>query len=154
MPNVIETLQASPVTKNLSTAGLHKIAAAFQRHNYASGASIDHQEIGGDQQFAILACGTIKVKVPQGVGESTVCLLKPGDLIDASHPSEAHLYAEGDTQIFSMSHEQFDGLVQTHPALMCHVIDGMIYNMRSIQLRTNHLIADLKGYIYSSNTRG
>lgn len=154
MSDVIETLQASPVTKNLSDTGLHKIAAVFQKRSYAPGTSINNTEAGDANQFAILARGTISVKVPHGVGESTVCILKPGDLVDGSpHLSAANLYAESDTQIISMSHEQFDGLVRAHPALMCHVIDGMVYNMRSILLRTNHLIADLKDYIYASHTR-
>jgi CRP-like cAMP-binding protein len=154
MPDVIKTLQASPVTKNLSSTGLHKIAAVFQKRSYDSGATIHNSESGDANQFAILARGTISVKVPHGVGESTVCILKPGDLVDgAPQPSQVKMYAEGDTQILSMSHEQFDGLVRTHPALMCHVIDGMVYNMRSILLRTNHMIADLKDYIYGSHTR-
>lgn len=154
MPDLIETLQNSPVTKNLSDTGLHKIAPAFQRRSYTSGESIGNIAASDVNQFSILARGKISVKVPHGVGESTVCILKPGDLVDANHNlGEAKLYADGDTQILHMSHEQFDGLVRTYPALMCHVIDGMVYNMRSILLRTNHLIAELKDYIYGANNR-
>ncbi|MEQ1629845.1 MAG: cyclic nucleotide-binding domain-containing protein [Gallionella sp.] len=154
MPDKIETLQSSPVTKNLSDTGLHKIAAAFQKRSYASGETIGNTEASEVNQFAILARGTISVKIPHGVGESTVCILKPGDLVDANQNlGAANLYAEGDTQILRMSHEQFDGLVRAHPALMCHVIDGMVYNMRSILLRTNHLIAELKDFIYGSHNR-
>lgn len=154
MPNIIETLQSSPVTKNLSDTGLHKIAGSFQRHTYTSGQSISSEESGDSNQLAILARGTINVKIPHGVGESTVCVLNPGDLVDANAPlGQAHFYAEGDTHVLSMSHQQFDDLVRTQPALMCHVIDGMVYNMRSILLRTNHLIADLKDYIYGAHTR-
>lgn len=154
MPDVIKTLQTSPVTKNLSATGMHKIAASFQPRHYDSGKPIGNADADEENQFAILARGTISVKIPHGVGESTVCILQPGDLVDAgTKPSAAKLYAEGDTQILRMSHEQFDGLVRAHPALMCHVIDGMVYNMRAILLRTNHLIADLKDYIYGAHNR-
>lgn len=154
MPDVIKTLQSSPITKNLSETGLHQIAPSFQKRSYAAGEAIGSVEPSDENQFAILASGSISVKIPHGVGESTVCILKPGDLVDAN-PSlgAAQLYAEGDTQILRMSHEQFDGLVRAHPVLMCHVIDGMVYNMRSILLRTNHLIAELKDFIYGSHTR-
>jgi CRP-like cAMP-binding protein len=154
MPDVISTLQTSPVTKNLSETEMHKLAEMLQRLTYTTGQVIRNKEAGGAHQFTILARGSISIKLPNGVGESTVGTLQPGDLVDASAPlGEANLYAEGDTHILRMSHEQFDALVRTHPTLMCHVIDGMVYNMRSIQLRTNHLIAELKGYIYSAHHR-
>jgi hypothetical protein len=76
MPDVISTLQTSPVTKNLSETEMHKLAEMLQRLTYTTGQVIRNKEAGGAHQFTILARGSISIKLPNGVGESTVGTLQ------------------------------------------------------------------------------
>src|ERR1039458_3266203 len=107
---------------------------------------------------SILANGNIKVKIPCGIGESTVCMLRPGDLVDlnglvSSTTINAKFYAVGNTTVLSMHKSKFDGLVNSHPLMMCRVLHGMMLNLQSILRRMNNQIADLRNYVYGTNSR-
>jgi CRP/FNR family cyclic AMP-dependent transcriptional regulator len=158
MTNVIDTLQTSDVTDKLNDTEIRSIAELFAVKHYASGQAVVLSETGNHGDLSILANGNIKVKVPCGVGESTVCILHPGDMVDLASLASgstinANFYAVGDTKILSMNKNQFDGLVHTHPMIMCRVIHGMMHNLKNIVRRMNGQIADLRNYIYSTNGR-
>jgi len=108
--------------------------------------------------LSILANGNIKVKIPCGIGETTVCMLSAGDLVDlnglvSNTAITTKFYAVGNTTILSMHKNKFDGLVNSHPLMMCRVTHGMMLNLKSIIRRMNNRIADLINYIYSTNSR-
>jgi CRP-like cAMP-binding protein len=108
--------------------------------------------------LSILSNGNIKVKVPCGIGESTVCMLSSGDLVDlngiaSSTSTNAKFYAVGNTTVLSMHKSKFDGLVNSHPLMMCRVMHGMMLNLQSVLRRMNSQIADLRNYIYGTNSR-
>lgn len=154
MPDIINTLRNSSVTRNLSDTAIRHISTLFAIQTYPSGALIATSARHTNSHFSILAKGNVLIKVPAGVGESTACMLSPGDLVDFNDPiSNAHFYAQGDTNILSMTEAQFSDLVRTDPSMMCHIIDGMVHSLQSILRRTNRQIADLKNYIYSMNVR-
>ena len=157
MTAVIDALQISAVTKNLSDTEISSIAEMFEVKGYKSGDTIALSETDTHDNLSILANGSIKVKIPCGIGESTVCMLNHGDLVDlnslVSSTANANFYAVGDTTILSMHKSKFDGLVNSHPLMMCRVLHGMMLNLQSILRRMNNQIADLKNYIYGANSR-
>lgn len=158
MPIVIDTLHTSAVTGELSDTEIKSIAGMFEVKGYKSGENVVLSEAEPRDNLSILAGGNIKVKIPCGVGESTVCTLIPGDMADLNGfvpgaSVNAKFYAVGDAVILSMNKSQFDGLVKSHPLMMCRVIHGMMHNFQSILRRMNKQIADLRDYIYCTNSR-
>ena len=154
MPNIIDTLHTSTVTENLSDTDIDNIAGLFSIQAYQSGEAVVLSANETHGNLSILANGNIKVKIPCGIGESTVCMLSPGDLVDLTAPANnANFYALGETNVLSMTQAQFDSLVHTHPMMMCQVVHGMMLNLKCILRRMNRQIADLSNYIYSMNGR-
>lgn len=158
MSTVIDTLHTSAVTEGLSDREIKSIAGMFEIKGYKSGEAVVLSETGTRDNLSILADGNIKVKIPCGVGESTVCMLIPGDMADmngfaSGSAVNAKFYAVGDAVILSMNKSQFDGLVKSHPLMMCRVIHGMMHNFQSILRRMNKQVADLRDYIYGINNR-
>ncbi len=155
MPEIIASLRASSVTRHMSVDDIQHIAGLFTLFTYPSGQSLTGLKDTVKDGLSIVAHGNIQVKLNCGIGESTVCTLAPGDLIEAhaSSTHDAHFYAYGDTQILSLSELRFDYLVDTHPELMCQLIRGMTHNMQDILFRTNQQIAQLKNYLYSTHAR-
>lgn len=158
MPTFIDTLHTSAVTEELSDMEISNIAEMFEVKGYKSGEAVVLSETETSDSLSILADGNIKVKIPCGVGESTVCVLIPGDLADLNGfvfgtTVHAKFYAVGDAIVLSMNKGKFDGLVKSHPLMMCRVIHGMMHNFQSILRRMNKQIADLRDYIYSTNSR-
>ncbi len=158
MTTVIDTLHASAVTEELSDKEIKSIAGMFKVKGYKSGEAVVLSETGTRDNLSILADGNIKVKIPSGVGESTVCMLIPGDMADlngfaSGAAVNAKFYAVGDAVILSMNKSQFDNLVKSHPSMMCRVIHGMMHSFQSILRRMNKQVADLRDYVYSTNSR-
>jgi CRP/FNR family transcriptional regulator, cyclic AMP receptor protein len=158
MSTVIDTLHNSAVTEKLSDTEINSIAGMFDIKGYKSGETVVLSETETHDNLSILANGNIKVKIPCGIGESTVCMLSPGDLVDlnglvSSTTINAKFYAVGNTTVLSMHKSKFDGLVNSHPLMMCRVLHGMMLNLQSILRRMNNQIADLRNYVYGTNTR-
>ncbi|MDH2916722.1 MAG: cyclic nucleotide-binding domain-containing protein [Gallionella sp.] len=158
MTTIIDTLNTSAVTNKLSDTEISSIAEMFEAKGYKPGETVVLSESVTPDNLSILANGNIKIKIPCGIGESTVCMLSPGDLVDLNNlvPSatvNAKYYAVGNTTILSMDKSKFDGLVNSHPLMMCRVTCGMMHNLQSIVRRMNNQIADLRNYIYGTNNR-
>ena len=130
----------------------------FETKGYKSGEIVVLPETGPHDHLAILANGNIKVKIPCGIGETTVCMLSTGDLVDlnglvSNTAITTKFYAVGNATILSMHKSKFDGLVNSHPLMMCRVTHGMMLNLKSIIRRMNNRTADLINYIYGTNSR-
>lgn len=139
------------------SAAMKPPAGLFLISTYRTGEPIKLAETSHTNSLSVLAKGNIKVKIPYGIGESTICILMPGDLtdltgIEAGTGFDAKLYADGDTEVFSMGQKTFDNLVASEPLIMCHLIHSMMHNMQSIVRRVNGEIATLKNYIYGIST--
>lgn len=157
MLTVIDALHTSAVTEELSDTEISNIAGMFEIKGYKSGETFVLSETVAHDCLSILANGNIKVTIPCGIGESTICMLNPGDVADFncfvfSIANKAKFYAVGDTIILCMNKHKFDSLVNSHPLMMCHVIYGMMNNMQSILRRMNKQIADLRDYIYGTHS--
>ena len=75
MTTVIGTLKPSAISEELNNTEVEVIDGIFDVKNYKSGTVIAQTE-----DRSILALGSIKVKVKSSVGESTIQILKPGDI--------------------------------------------------------------------------
>lgn len=160
MSLVIDTLRTSPVTEELSQAEVEILATLFEVQEFKAGDIIVQPKDDQPDNLYILAYGDIEVKIESGGEESTVHVLKPGDLAGmitfaggaATHIS-ATLYAVGPTKVLSMARNRFETLINTHPMLVYRVMRGIIRNMHGIVRRVNIESAELSNYIYKTGGR-
>lgn len=160
MSLVIETLRTSPVTEELSEAEVEILADLFEVQDYKAGEVIVQPKDEQPDNLYILASGEVDVKIESGGDESTVHVLKPGDLAGmitfaggAATQISATLYAVGPTKVLSMERARFETLINSHPMLMYRVMRGIIRNMHGIVRRVNIESAELTNYIYKTGGR-
>jgi CRP/FNR family transcriptional regulator, cyclic AMP receptor protein len=160
MSLVIDTLRTSTITEELSDAEVEILSKLFEIRDYKSGDIIVQP---GDKQpdnLYILAHGDIEVKIESGSQESTIHVLKPGDLAGiisfaggAASDISATLYAVGKTKVLSMARAEFEKLVNTHPMIVYKVMRGVVRNVHGIVRRVNSQSKELSNYIYRTHGR-
>ena len=160
MSLVLDTLRNSPITEELSDAEVEIIERLFEVQDYKSGEIIVKP---GDKQpdnLYILAHGDIEVKIESGHEESTIHVLKPGDLAGiitfvggAASDISATLYAVGKTKVLSMARAEFEKLINSHPMIVYKVMRGVVRNVHGIVRRVNSQSAELSNYIYKTHGR-
>ncbi len=160
MSLVLETLRTSPVTEELSEAEVEILADLFEVKEFKAGDVIVQPQDQQPDNLFILASGEVEVKIESGGDESTVHVLKPGDLAGmitfaggAATQISATLYAVGPTKVLSMERARFETLINTHPMLVYRVMRGIIRNMHGIVRRVNIESAELTNYIYKTGGR-
>ena len=160
MSLVIDTLRTSTITEELSDAEVEILAALFKIQDHKSGAVIVKP---GDKQpdnLYILAHGDIEVKIESAGQQSTIHVLKPGDLAGiitfaggAASDISATLCAVGDTKVLSMARADFEKLINSHPMTVYKVVRGVVRNVHGIVRRVNSQSDELSKYIYRTNGR-
>lgn len=157
---VIDTLNSSTVSEKLSNTEGEVIDGLFDVQDYKSGTAIAQPEDQQLENMGIPAHGNIKVKVQSSVGESTIRILKPGDLagistLDNGAASQTHtiLYAVGDTKVLSLDRVKFESMVKFQPEINYHVIQGMVRSGHDILQSMNYEYIQLRNYIYGVNGR-
>jgi cAMP-binding proteins - catabolite gene activator and regulatory subunit of cAMP-dependent protein kinases len=160
MSLVMDTLRTSTITEELSDDEVEIIVGLFKVKDYKSGEIIVKP---GDEQpdnLYILAHGDIAVKIESGNEESTIHVLKPGDLAGiisfvggAASDISATLCAVGNTKVLSMARAEFEKLINSHPMIVYKVMRGVVRNVHGIVRRVNSQSAELSKYIYRTNGR-
>lgn len=158
MSLIIDTLQTSTITEELSDAEVEILASLFEVQDYKAGAAIVKQGDELPDNLYILAHGDIEVKFKSGNEESTIHILKPGDLAGIINfvggaQSSATLYAVGDTKVLSLERVKFESLINSHPMIVYKVMRGVVRNVHGIVRRVNSETAELSNYIYRARGR-
>ena len=160
MSLVLDTLRISTITEELSDAEIEILAGLFEVQDYKAGGAIVKP---GDKQpdnLYILAHGNIEVKIESSGEDSTIHVLKPGDLAGiitfvggADSDISASLYAVGNTKVLSMARAKFETLINSHPMMVYKVMRGVVRNVHGIVRRVNTQSAELSNYIYRTHGR-
>ncbi|BBJ00464.1 hypothetical protein FGKAn22_21560 [Ferrigenium kumadai] len=160
MSLVIDTLRTSTITEELSDAEVDILAGLFEVRDYKAGEAIVQPNGDHPDNLYILAHGDIEVRLQSGEGESTIHVLKPGDLAGmitfvggAASQVSAALYAVGNTKVLSLERARFESLINSHPMIVYKVMRGVARNMHGIVRRVNVQSAELSNYIYRTHGR-
>ena len=158
MSLIIATLKSSTITEELSDAEVEILAGLFEVRDYQAGAAIVKQGDENPDNLYILAHGDIEVKIKSGTEESTIYILKPGDLAGIINfvggaQSSATLYAVGNTKVLSLGRARFETLINSHPMIVYKVMRGVVRNVHGIVRRVNSETAELSNYIYRARGR-
>lgn len=160
MSLVIDTLRTSTITEELNDAEVEVLAGLFEVHNFKADDVITKPTDTPYDNLFILAHGDIEVKIDSGGEETTIHVLKPGDLAGiitfvggpASHHS-ATLYAVGDTKVLSLQRAKFETLINSHPMIVYKVMRGVVRNLHGIVRRINVQSSELSNYIFRTHGR-
>ena len=160
MSLVMKTLRISTITEDLSDAEIEILAGLCEVQEFKAGEIIVQP---GDKQtdnLYILAEGDIDVKIQSSGEDSTIHVLKPGDLAGiitfvggAASDISATLYAVGKTIVLSIARARFENLINSHPMLVYKVMRGVVRNVHGIVRRVNSQSAELSNYIYRTHGR-
>ncbi len=160
MSLVVHTLRTSTVTDELSDDEVKIIEGMFDVQEYQSGEVIVQPGDAQPDSLYVLAHGDIEVKIKSGDGESTIHVLKPGDLAGmitfvggAAEQISATLYSVGDTKVLSLERDKFERLINSHPMIVYRVMRGVARNLHGIVRRANNQSKELVNYIYRTNGR-
>jgi CRP-like cAMP-binding protein len=158
MSLIIDTLKSSTITAELSDAEVEILASLFEVRDYQAGAAIVKQGDEHPDNLYILAHGDIEVKIKSGTEESTIYILKAGDLAGIINfvggaQSSATLYAVGNTKVLSLGRARFETLINSHPMMVYKVMRGVVRNVHGIVRRVNSETAELSNYIYRARGR-
>ena len=160
MSLVLDTLRTSTITDELSDAEVEVIKGLFNVQDYKSGEIIVRPGDAQADNLYILAHGDIEVRIASGEEESTIHVLKPGDLAGvitfvggAASDISATLYSVGKTKVLSMARAEFEKLINSHPMIVYKVMRGVVRNVHGIVRRVNSQSAELSNYIYKTNGR-
>jgi len=166
MSLVTNTLNSSTVSEEMLNTEVEIIDGLFEVQDYISGNVIAQPEDQQSQNMSFRAQGNIKVKVQSSVGESTIHILKPGDLLkpdelagiftldnDATSHTHTTLYAVGDTKVLSLDRAKFESMVRFQPEIMYHVIQGVVRSGHDILQSMDFQYVELRNYFYGVNGR-
>ena len=160
MSLVIDTLRISTIAEELSDAEVEILAELFEVQEFKAGEAIVQPGNNQVDNLYILAHGDITVKIKSEGEESTIHVLKPGDLAGiitfaggAASDISATLHAMGDTKVLSMPRARFETLINSHPMIVYKVMRGVVRNVHGIVRRVNSQSAELSNYIYRSHGR-
>jgi CRP-like cAMP-binding protein len=156
----MDTLRTSSITEEMNDAEMHIIEGLFEVQDFKTGDIIVQPKDTQPDNLYILAHGDIEVRIANGNEESTIHVLKPGDLAGiitfvggAASDITATLYAVGNTQVLSLSRARFEKLINSHPMIVYKVMRGVVRNVHGIVRRVNSQSAELSNYIYRANGR-
>lgn len=159
MSLVMDTLRISTITEELCDAEVEILASLFEVKDYKAGQVIVRPGDEHPDNLYILAHGDIEVKIESSGEDSTIHVLKPGDLAGiitfvggAASDISATLCAIGNTKVLSMERARFETLINSHPMMVYKVMRGVVRNVHGIVRRVNSQSAELSNYIY--RTRG
>ena len=160
MSLVIDTLRISTVAEELSDAEVEILAQLFEVQDFKAGEAIVQPGDNQPDNLYILAHGDITVQIKSDGEESTIHVLKPGDLAGiitfaggAASDISATLHAVGDTKVLSMPRAKFEKLINSHPMIIYKVMRGVVRNVHGIVRRVNSQSAELSNYIYRTHGR-
>ena len=160
MSLVIDTLRISTVAEELNDAELEIFSELFEVKDFNPGDAIVQPGDSMKDNLYILAHGEISVKIQEKSEESTIHVLKPGDLAGiitfvggAASDISATLHAIGKTKVLSLPRVRFEKLINSHPMIIYKVMRGVVRNVHGIVRRVNTQSAELSKYIYRTNGR-
>jgi len=112
-----------------------------------------------DNHLYVVAAGHLGVvKYLESDTRLTVATLAPGDLagemgfVDGSS-YHSSLVALGSASILGIERQKLESLLATHPAVVYHVMRGIIRTVHATQRRLSHQAVELSNYIYKQHGR-
>ena len=157
-PPSLEALRKSTLARELSEADCKVLAALMQARRLADG-EIACEEGQADSRLHLVVRGALGVarRDPDGSWRN-LHVKTAGELVGELSfldgvPHFAALRALGDTEILSLSREQFEGILQDHPWIVYRVMRAILRDTHSLQRSMSMQAIELTNYIFKQHGR-
>jgi CRP-like cAMP-binding protein len=117
------------------------------------------QEGSADDHLYVVVSGVLGVVKGAGMEEEiTLNAIRPGNMVgELSFLDGASRYASlvalGDTQVLGLSRADLEGLLETNPKVVYHVMRAIVRVVHEIQRRMSMQTAELTNYLYKTHGR-
>lgn len=153
-----EIIARSPLGAELDPRECRTLASVMQARRLR-GAEVLIEEGRRDNALYLVASGALAVTRTTGIGDSvTLHLLKIGDVAGEmgfvdGEPHSATLRSEGEAEIYSLTRDALERLLDAHPRLVYKVMRAVVRTVHSILLRMNLQYVELTNYITKQHGR-
>jgi CRP-like cAMP-binding protein len=116
-------------------------------------------EGSADDHLYVVVSGVLGVVKGAGMEEEiTLNAIRPGNMVgELSFLDGASRYASlvalGDTQVLGLSRADLEGLLETNPKVVYHVMRAIVRVVHEIQRRMSMQTAELTNYLYKTHGR-
>ncbi len=155
---VFEALSKSKLAVELNDDEQRTLARAMTLRDLRHG-EVLIREGSADDHLYVVASGVLGVVKGVGTdGEVTLNAIRPGDVVgelsflDAS-TRYASLVALSDTRVLGLSRSALEGMLDTHPKVVYHVMRAIVRVVHEIQRRLSMQTAELTNYLYKTHGR-
>jgi len=155
---VFEALSKSKLAVELNDDEQRTLARAMTLRDLKHG-EVLIREGSADDHLYVVASGVLGVVKGVGTdGEVTLNAIRPGDVVgelsflDAS-TRYASLVALSDTRVLGLSRSALEGMLDTHPKVVYHVMRAIVRVVHEIQRRLSMQTAELTNYLYKTHGR-
>jgi CRP/FNR family transcriptional regulator, cyclic AMP receptor protein len=155
---ILEGLSKSKLAMELNDAERRTLAAAMTLRDLQHG-EILVQEGSADDHLYVVASGVLGVVKGAGLEEEvTINAIRPGDVVgELSFLDGATRYASlvalSDTRVLGLSRNALEGLLETQPKVVYHVMRAIVRVVHEIQRRLSMQTAELTNYLYKTHGR-
>jgi len=157
-PTTSAALRASKLAADLADDDLPVLAGLVEVRDLRDGEVLVH-EGSADDRLYVVASGLVGVvKFHDSDARLTVATLGPGALagemgfVDGT-PYQSSLVALGGARVLGLARERLESLLASHPAVVYHVMRGIIRVVHETQRRLSAQAVELSNYVYKQHGR-
>jgi CRP-like cAMP-binding protein len=155
---ILEGLGKSRLAVELNDDERRTLADAMSLRDLKHG-EILVQEGSADDHLYVVVSGVLGVVKGAGLEEEvTLNAIRPGDVVgELSFLDGATRYASlvalSDTRVLGLSRDALEGLLETRPRVVYHVMRAIVRVVHEIQRRLSMQTAELTNYLYKTHGR-
>jgi CRP/FNR family cyclic AMP-dependent transcriptional regulator len=155
---VLEGLSRSKLAVELNDEEKRVLAGAMTLRDLHQG-DVLVREGSADDHLYVVASGVLGVVRGAGTEEEvTLNAIRPGDVVgELSFLDGATRYASlvalSDTRVLGLSRAALEGLLETRPRVVYHVMRAIVRVVHEIQRRLSMQTAELTNYLYKTHGR-
>lgn len=155
---ILEGLSKSKLAAELDDEERCILARAMTLRDLGHG-EVLVQEGSADDHLYVVVNGVLGVVKGAGSeGEVTINAIRPGDVVgELSFLDGATRYASlvalSDTRVLGLSRDALEGLLETRPKVVYHVMRAIVRVVHEIQRRMSMQTAELTNYLYKTHGR-
>jgi CRP-like cAMP-binding protein len=155
---ILEGLSKSKLAVELNDDERKVLARAMTMRDLKQGEILVQEGVADDHLY-VLASGALGVVKAAGTDtELNLNVIRPGDVVgELSFLDGATRYASlvalSDTRVLGLSRDALEGLLETRPKVVYHVMRAIVRVVHEIQRRLSMQTAELTNYLYKTHGR-
>lgn len=157
-PAILEGLSKSKLAVELNDDERAVLAQAMTMRDLKPGEILVQEGVADDHLYVVTSGALGVVKAAGTDNELNLNVIRPGDVVgELSFLDGATRYASlvalSDTRVLGLSRDALEGLLETRPKIVYHVMRAIVRVVHDIQRRLSMQTAELTNYLYKTHGR-